>query len=1433
MVALLSGALTCNAVCMLLAIGLMSPPTAYAAGGQCRWEGGAGAPTNAYCQTEDCQGDGGNALCNAGVGASNGSDSSLGPNKWIYSACEEVAGSIPRDAMWCAAAGGNWQGPTVGCTGLPSGFIGASGYDANSDGPLLNAAYVYANRGTCEANVTNDTGWHSTISSQWCNGGSPTSKLGILIRDYRRQQFSCGTTISYSRSRDAKCPVGYTLRTSSVRGQECFMPQSCCTVGNPVAPVTGAKLEEELDYRGPTSGGLELRRYYSSAGYLRPRILTTPQDTTDEMLPRDFWRHSYDRRFFPVTGSAQISALIQFPSGAVKSFDTSGNETGNIGGGGAHLQFTAGVGWDLTLANRDIERYNLTGQLVSITTRAGLVTSIAYSGTVMTVSDSFGHSLVLNLDGDGLLTLATLPDGGQIAYAYDDYKRLSTATYPDGKSRIYAYDDVRNWWLLTSIKDESGQTYGTYSYDAQGRAILSTHAGGADSHAFTYNSNGTTTITDPTGASTVWGFAAAGGAKKPASYSQPCRDCGSVSTRTFDTNGNPSATTDFNGNQTLYLYDPVRNLESWRTEAAGTPQARVITTQWHSTFRSPVQIDQPGQRTNFTYDSNGNLLTKTVTDTATNGTRTWTYTYNSYGQVLTIDGPRTDVADVTTYTYQDCSSGYGCGQLASVTDAVGNVTSYLTYNANGDPLTISDPNGVVTTLTYDTRERLTSRSVGTETTAYEYWPTGLLEKVTLPDDSYLSYTYDAAHRLTGIADGEGNHISYTLDAAGNRTQQDVFDSSNALARTQQWVYDDLGRLHQEIGAVSQATTFEYDDLGNTLAVTDPRNRTTQYEYDPLSRQSAVIDAIGGVTQYTYDARDNLASVSDPRALQTGYTLNGFNDIVQLSSPDSGTTAYVRNADGSVSRATDARSRDADYTYDAVGRVAAIEYSDQTIALQYDTGTNGRGHLSAITDASGSTQYAYDTQGRLTSKTQTTGSVVQTLTHTYNSVGQLATTTTPSGQLITYTYSNGHVAGISVNGTVLISNVLYAPFGPTQGWQWGNGTYTVREYDADGRVVSIDSAGLTTYAYNADGTIQSRSDDAPEPSSSSDSSLSISLSSTSNRISSTTALATSTTRNYSYDAAGNTTSDGLHSFTYNDAGRMVSSVTGATPTSYSYNGLGQRVKKVGSAGTFYFVYDEAGHLLGQYDGSGAIIEEIVWLDDIPIATMRTGTGGGIGFFYIHTDNLNTPVRLTRTSDNVVMWRWDHDPYGAGTPDEDAEGNGAFVFFNSRFPGQVYDGESGLHYNYFRDYDPYTGRYLESDPIGLRGGANTYAYVLNNPISRIDPRGLQTPALCLNPANVEACAAAGEISDAVAAAVKEAAKRSAKRAAAILAGYAAGREMCKDKDEDCKEEIEACSELCAEAQGDPDRRKMFGGSMTQCMKNCLPERCGGEPKWKGFK
>jgi RHS repeat-associated protein len=134
---------------------------------------------------------------------------------------------------------------------------------------------------------------------------------------------------------------------------------------------------------------------------------------------------------------------------------------------------------------------------------------------------------------------------------------------------------------------------------------------------------------------------------------------------------------------------------------------------------------------------------------------------------------------------------------------------------------------------------------------------------------------------------------------------------------------------------------------------------------------------------------------------------------------------------------------------------------------------------------------------------------------------------------------------------------------------------------------------------------------------------------------------------------------------------------------------------GTPGTVLYVYDDAGHLLGEYNSTGGLVQETIWLGDTPVATLRPGTP--VGIFYVHTDHLNTPRKVTRPSDNKARWSWESDPFGTATPNENPQSLGAFKY-NLRFPGQIYDSHTGLNYNYFRDYDTVTGRYIQSDPIG---------------------------------------------------------------------------------------------------------------------------------------
>ncbi|MGQ0593581.1 MAG: RHS repeat-associated core domain-containing protein, partial [Gammaproteobacteria bacterium] len=166
--------------------------------------------------------------------------------------------------------------------------------------------------------------------------------------------------------------------------------------------------------------------------------------------------------------------------------------------------------------------------------------------------------------------------------------------------------------------------------------------------------------------------------------------------------------------------------------------------------------------------------------------------------------------------------------------------------------------------------------------------------------------------------------------------------------------------------------------------------------------------------------------------------------------------------------------------------------------------------------------------------------------------------------------------------------------------------------------------------------------------------------------------------------------------------------------------GQRTRKVlfsgGTlpTGTTLYHYDLGGKLIAETKDDGTPIRDYLWHDDEPLAQIDTAQGFET-LRYLHTNHLQTPRLATGTS-GAILWRWEGEAFGSTAPEL------ASATINLRFPGQYFDAETGLHYNYFRDYDPSTGRYVQSDPVGLDGGINTYSYVDGNPLSETDPLGL---------------------------------------------------------------------------------------------------------------
>jgi YD repeat-containing protein len=317
----------------------------------------------------------------------------------------------------------------------------------------------------------------------------------------------------------------------------------------------------------------------------------------------------------------------------------------------------------------------------------------------------------------------TVPDGGGYAYAYSSAGNLASVTYPSGAQRQYVYENASFPNFLTGIIDENGQRFATWAYDLGGRAVSSQHAGGAELTTLTYNSDGSTTVTDARGNAHTYVYSIQFGLLKPSTVTgTPVQTAGGKAF-TFDTKGFMASSTDWDNNLTTYTHD-TRGDETQRVSASGTAIARTINTTWHATFHLPTQITDGNRTFAFAYDAKGNLTSKTLT--APSLTSTWSYTYNSSGQVLTAIDPR---GNVTTYAY-DVK-----GDLASIKNALNQVTLFSSYDADGRPLTIQDPNGLVTTLTYNFRGQVTSKTQAQWVTTYSYDAVGQLTKLTWPDAS--------------------------------------------------------------------------------------------------------------------------------------------------------------------------------------------------------------------------------------------------------------------------------------------------------------------------------------------------------------------------------------------------------------------------------------------------------------------------------------------------------------------------------------------------------------------------------------------------------------------------------------------------------------------------------------------------------------------------
>ena len=459
-----------------------------------------------------------------------------------------------------------------------------------------------------------------------------------------------------------------------------------------------------------------------------------------------------------------------------------------------------------------------------------------------------------------------------------------------------------------------------------------------------------------------------------------------------------------------------------------------------------------------------------------------------------------------------------------------------------------------------------------------------------------------------------------------------------------------------------------------------------------------------------------------------------------------------------------RSGSADYVYmrDEISRLTAIVYPDssQNVTFVYDVGTYGKGHLTSLTDASGQTAYAYNAAGQMISETRTMYGHSFVTQYGYDpATGDMSSITYPGGMVLTYQRdSNGQISGIYADGQPVVSSVSYMPFGPVKDRTLGNGFMTVSEtYDDQYRTARIQAGTISDYQYGYDaaGNVTSVSgltaheytfNPAAEPTSLTASggytvykspmgaipavpAGTTQSSHTGNRISGSTGQVTAS---YTYDGNGNILSDGSRNFVYNQKNQLVQvNTNGIILGEYAYDAFSRRVRKTVSGVTTLYHYDLSGKLIAETDGNGTPQRNYIYLNGEPVAVRLYAAFHYVpspnkpfeienslsqpGMFFFLNDHLGTPQKIVNASGNLV-WQAVYQPFG------EAQIRMAIVSCNLRFPGQYFDSESGLHYNWHRYYDPETGRYITADPIGLEGGVNLYSYVENSPVNLVDPSGL---------------------------------------------------------------------------------------------------------------
>ncbi|RLG24215.1 hypothetical protein DRN85_08035 [Methanosarcinales archaeon] len=986
--------------------------------------------------------------------------------------------------------------------------------------------------------------------------------------------------------------------------------------------------------------------------------------------------------------------------------------------------------------------FNTDGNLSAIRDRNNNSITFGYDpidpNRLSTITDDLGREVNLSYNASGLLSSVADFADRIWTYTYDSATNdlltvtgPNTTDYPNGLTTTYAYDGNHN---LVTITDPNGQTYLTITYDANDMVQSQTYGGGNYALSYIPDSN-EAMVTDRSGFNTVTIYNSMGCAVSRTIYTKGLRD------------GDPNSYTT--------TYERNSDMEITR-----------------ETFPAGNYID-------YTFDSNGNLLS--ISREPNNGEPNivTTYTYESkFNFVKTITDPR---GNVTTYTYdyEDPIYGTEAGNLMKITypavttpNGRENPVVEFTYNEYGQVETttalcgIACGNGPVRKYEYynDANDlnnygRLWKEIVDYNetdglniTTEYKYDVVGNAIEVNDPNGNITRFAYNSLDQLTKVT----SPLNYITNLSYNKCKklsQIERVRPNDPNQITSYAYEKLGKLQTITDALGNVTTFGYDKNENKNLVTDAEGNSTSYVHDERNLLWKTTDGNGGVTECSYDLNGNYKQIKDARGNTTKYEYDGFDRLVKITYANESSDIFGYDAASNLISWKNRSDETIYYEYDALNRlIVKNRPGDPNITYLYDVA----GRVVEVNDGGDVTEYSYDRIGRVSDVHDIENRVVS---YEYDSRGLRTKLVYPDSSYITYEYDAlSRLRRIKDQAGDVLAEYGYDELSRRTLLELDNDANAVYEYDLANRLTNLtnnfDGAGSSTidyihdkvgnrltmtvgytdeHSYYYDSLYQLTDVNYPDYST-----VAYSYDKLGNRTSvvnggtkdyssnSLNQYASVGGTNYSYDDNGNLTYDGIYRYYYDCENRLtdVNDVSNQKVASYSYDYKGRRIERTvyGQTNiTTKYCYDGA-QVIAEYE-DGALVRKFIYGPGIdePIIMIDVAASK---YYYYHFNGLGSVVALSDGTGQITE-AYEYDVFGSTTIWDVANmeiAESSTVGNPFMFTGRRFDDETGLYYYRARMYAPYIGRFMQTDPVGYYDSTNLYLYCFNNPVNFIDPLGL---------------------------------------------------------------------------------------------------------------